>query len=73
MRYKKWYISYTEINNAEATTPSKLHLGIQKQLHCFVLSINKLTSKPKSSRIHKKIRRKKEMERNGTHTHNKIK
>ena len=33
-------------NKVVTTHPLKLHLGTEKQLHCFVLSIAKLTSLP---------------------------
>ena len=42
-----------------------LHLETLEQLHCFVLNIDKLNSKPKSSRIHKKKKERKEKKKKG--------
>ena len=55
------------LNKAEATHPLKFHLGNEEQLHCFVLSIDKRISKPRGTKIHKKIRKKKEIETNEKH------
>ena len=47
--FRNWTKPVTLIilNKAEATHPSKLHLGIYEQLQCFTWSIDKLTSIPK--------------------------
>ena len=61
------------LNEAIATHPLKLHLGTYKQLHCFLLSIAKLTSIPQQViELTKKLRKKKK-NRKKRNTRNKIK
>ena len=54
---------------AEATHSTKLHLGTQEQLHCFIINIVKFTSIPQQVVDSTKKNKEKERNRKTSDTH----